>query len=85
MIGFSSPGKVKRSHVHHQSGIRLHLMVAVRMASSGAPVFAFLAGRLTCAQPPEGASRNTLLGIAQVIMLGELAVSRALDRIHLPG
>ncbi|WP_235431903.1 DUF6124 family protein, partial [Pseudomonas putida] len=28
-----------------------------------------------------GTSRNTLLGIAQVIMLGELAVSRALDRI----
>ena len=32
-----------------------------------------------------GASRNTLLGIAQVIMLGELAVNRALDRIQLPG
>jgi hypothetical protein len=29
----------------------------------------------------EGSSRNTLLGIAQVIMLGELAVSRALDRV----
>jgi hypothetical protein len=28
----------------------------------------------------EGSSRNTLLGIAQVIMLGELAVNRALDR-----
>jgi hypothetical protein len=30
----------------------------------------------------EGTSRNTLLGIAQVIMLGELAVNRALDRIQ---
>jgi hypothetical protein len=28
-----------------------------------------------------GTSRNSLLGIAQVIMLGELAVNRALDRI----
>jgi len=28
----------------------------------------------------EGSNRNTLLGIAQVIMLGELAVNRALDR-----
>ncbi|WP_223533862.1 MULTISPECIES: DUF6124 family protein [unclassified Pseudomonas] len=33
----------------------------------------------------EGASRNTLLGIAQVIMLGELAVNRALDRIDAVG
>ena len=32
----------------------------------------------------EGSSRNTLLGIAQVIMLGELAVNRALDRIDPP-
>jgi hypothetical protein len=29
----------------------------------------------------EGTSRNTLLGIAQVIMLAELAVNRALDRL----
>ncbi|MHC8353707.1 DUF6124 family protein [Pseudomonas sp. LB3P81] len=29
----------------------------------------------------EGSSRNTLLGIAQVIMLGELTVNRALDRL----
>jgi hypothetical protein len=29
----------------------------------------------------EGASRNSLLGIAQIIMLGELAVNRALDII----
>jgi len=29
----------------------------------------------------EGTHRNTLLGIAQVIMLGELAVSRALDNL----
>jgi len=30
----------------------------------------------------EGTSRNALLGIAQVIMLGELAVNRALDRFE---
>ncbi|MHC8380079.1 DUF6124 family protein [Pseudomonas sp. LB3P14] len=29
----------------------------------------------------EGPSRNSLLGIAQIIMLGELAVNRALDII----
>ena len=28
--------------------------------------------------------RRTLLGIAQLIMLGELAVSRALDNLELP-
>jgi hypothetical protein len=33
----------------------------------------------------EGTSRNTLLGIAQVIMLGELAVNRALDRVESVG
>lgn len=32
----------------------------------------------------EGTHRNTLQGIAQVIMLGELAVNRALDNIELP-
>ncbi|MFJ4247007.1 DUF6124 family protein [Pseudomonas sp. NPDC089741] len=29
----------------------------------------------------EGPSRNTLLGIAQVVMLGELAVNQALDNV----
>ena len=29
----------------------------------------------------EGPSRNTVLGIAQVVMLGELAVSQALDNV----
>ncbi|WP_223594984.1 DUF6124 family protein [Pseudomonas sp. A-R-19] len=33
----------------------------------------------------EGTSRNTLLGIAQVILLGELAVNRVLDRVELVG
>jgi hypothetical protein len=33
----------------------------------------------------EGSHRNTLLGIAQVIMLGELAVNRALDQVDRPG
>ena len=33
----------------------------------------------------EGSSRNALLGIAQVIMLGELAVNRALDQLDPPG
>src|SRR3989344_2942890 len=36
---------------------------------------------LDLADRTQGASRNVLLGIAQVIMLGELAVNRALDRI----
>ncbi|NWL21360.1 DUF6124 family protein [Pseudomonas umsongensis] len=39
---------------------------------------------LDLADRTQGASRNTLLGIAQVIMLGELAVNRALDRIDPP-
>lgn len=30
----------------------------------------------------EGPHRNTLLGIAQVVMLGELAVNRALDKVE---
>ena len=29
----------------------------------------------------QGSQRNTMLGIAQVIMLGELAVNRALDNL----
>ncbi|MDF9907920.1 DUF6124 family protein [Pseudomonas laurylsulfatiphila] len=33
----------------------------------------------------EGTHRNALLGIAQVIMLGELAVNRALDQVDRPG
>jgi len=32
----------------------------------------------------EGTRRNALLGIAQVIMLGELAVNRALDQLDPP-
>ncbi|EJM67517.1 DUF6124 family protein [Pseudomonas sp. GM55] len=32
----------------------------------------------------QGTSRNALLGIAQVIMLGELAVNRALDQLDPP-
>ncbi|WP_223528580.1 DUF6124 family protein [Pseudomonas sp. GL-R-19] len=32
----------------------------------------------------QGSSRNTLLGIAQVITLGELAVNRVLDRVDPP-
>jgi len=32
----------------------------------------------------EGTSRNSLLGIAQVIMLSELTVNRVLDRIEAP-
>jgi hypothetical protein len=31
----------------------------------------------------EGPYRNTLLGIAQVVMLGELAVNQALDNVGL--
>jgi hypothetical protein len=29
----------------------------------------------------EGSRRNTVLGIAQIVMLGELAVNRALDNV----
>ncbi len=36
---------------------------------------------LDLADQMDGPSRNSLLGIAQVIMLGELAVNRALDRL----
>ncbi|MNY64731.1 hypothetical protein D3C86_2018850 [compost metagenome] len=32
----------------------------------------------------DGPRRNALLGIAQVIMLGELAVNRALDQLEPP-
>lgn len=32
----------------------------------------------------EGTHRKTLLGIAQVVMLGELAVNKVLDRIDVP-
>ncbi|MNI95021.1 hypothetical protein D3C76_1235880 [compost metagenome] len=32
----------------------------------------------------QGSHRTTLLGIAQVIMLGELAVNRALDQLDPP-
>jgi hypothetical protein len=40
---------------------------------------------LDLADHMQGTSRNSLLGIAQVIMLGELAVNRALDRIDPAG
>jgi len=39
---------------------------------------------LDLADHMEGTGRHSLLGIAQVIMLGELAVNRALDRIDPP-
>ncbi|MFJ2389232.1 DUF6124 family protein [Pseudomonas koreensis] len=32
----------------------------------------------------QGTHRKTLLGIAQVVMLGELAVNKALDNVELP-
>nr|WP_178122672.1 hypothetical protein [Pseudomonas sp. ANT_J28] len=32
----------------------------------------------------DGSQRNTLLGIQQIIMLGELAVNRALDNLDPP-
>jgi len=40
---------------------------------------------LDLADKAQGTSRNTLLGIAQVIMLGELAVNRALERVERMG
>ncbi|GID06802.1 MULTISPECIES: DUF6124 family protein [unclassified Pseudomonas] len=36
-----------------------------------------------CAGFLEGPQRNTILGVAQLIMFGELAVSRALDSLEL--
>ena len=33
----------------------------------------------------EGTHRNTMLGIQQVVMLGELAVNRVLDNLDPPG
>jgi hypothetical protein len=38
-----------------------------------------------CANLIPASQRRTLLGIAQLIMLGELAVNRALDNLELPG
>lgn len=48
------------------------------MASSSV-MFSDFAGRL------DTPYRNTVLGIAQVVMLGELAVNQALDNLELPG
>ena len=39
---------------------------------------------LNLADRTEGPSRNFLLGIAQIIMLGELSVNRALDQLNPP-
>ena len=39
---------------------------------------------LDLADHTEGPSRHTLLGIAQIIMLGELSVNRALDQLNPP-
>jgi hypothetical protein len=36
-----------------------------------------------CAGFLEGPQRNTILGVAQLIMFGELAVNRALDSLEL--
>ncbi|WP_433769898.1 DUF6124 family protein [Pseudomonas putida] len=39
---------------------------------------------LDLADRTEGPNRHFLLGIAQIIMLGELSVNRALDQLHPP-
>ena len=39
---------------------------------------------LDLADRTEGPNRHYLLGIAQIIMLGELSVNRALDQLHPP-
>jgi len=74
-------------------------MVAVRRAPSGAPVFPCgpvyqpaygrrLSARVVAddfAGSLKGSQRNTMLAISQMIMLGELAVNRALDNIDPQG
>jgi hypothetical protein len=48
--------------------------------AAGKPVGASLLANALC-QSAEGPSRNTALGIAQAVMLGELAVNQALDNV----
>ncbi len=80
--GFVSPRSAKPSTmftINPQIDSETLLAHACESLASASVMANDLAGFL------EGTHRNTLLGIAQVIMLGELAVNRALDQVDRPG
>jgi hypothetical protein len=63
VIGFSSPDQLTYGCTRIiQSGVRSHLMVAVRMASSDAPDLESSAGLLTCAQLPPLSFSSEMVG-----------------------
>ena len=61
--------------VNPQSDTETLLVNACESLASATVMLGDFAGML------EGPNRNTLLGIAQVVMLGELAVNKALDNV----
>ena len=61
--------------VNPQSDTETLLANACESLASATVMLGDFAGML------EGPNRNTLLGIAQVVMLGELAVNKALDNV----
>jgi hypothetical protein len=61
--------------VNPQSDTETLLANACESLASATVMLVDFAGML------EGPNRNTLLGIAQVVMLGELAVNKALDNV----
>ncbi|MEL1086410.1 MULTISPECIES: DUF6124 family protein [Pseudomonas] len=61
--------------VNPQSDTESLLVNACESLASATVMLGDFAGML------EGSRRNTLLGIAQVVMLGELAVNKALDNV----
>jgi hypothetical protein len=63
--------------VNPQSDTETLLANACESLASATVMLGDFAGML------EGPNRNTLLGIAQVVMLGELAVNKALDNVVL--
>ncbi|MBV4484508.1 hypothetical protein HU727_002760 [Pseudomonas sp. SWRI153] len=62
--------------VNPQSDTESLLVNACESLASATVMLGDFAGML------EGSRRNTLLGIAQVVMLGELAVNKALDNVE---
>lgn len=62
--------------VNPQSDTETLLVNACESLASATVMLGDFAGML------EGPNRNTLLGIAQVVMLGELAVNKALDNVE---
>ena len=63
--------------VNPQSDTETLLVNACESLASATVMLGDFAGML------QGPNRNTLLGIAQVVMLGELAVNKALDNVEL--